>query len=287
MIETVLFDADGVLWVGDKLVSGAPETIDALRANGINVFIVTNNSNNTRTEIVAKMHRKGYHNINEEMIVSAGYVTAQYLLTLGFGNQDRKVFVVGESGLAKELKQNGINIMTIDDFPDNVEIADLKIPGDIMAVVAAYDGNLTYRKLAVGTRILIENDAMLIGTNCDAADPYGNGVFLPDSMPIIVFLEAAAQKSPIVLGKPTKYMFEPLERTKGINPKTTLMVGDRLNTDIKFAKTIGSRGAIVLTGITTLTEAQGIHEELKPDFIVNSSANIAELVSQINTTIQM
>lgn len=279
-VETVLFDADGCLWVGPNTVPGAPECLLALQDAGVNVFVVTNNSNNTREEIAQKLRSRGFTNMTSDNVISAGYVTAQYLVAHGFADQSRRVFVLGEPGLIQEMRLHGINACGGDEVDEKKPIQDLFIDPSFGAVVAALDETLTYRKLAIATRIVIENDALLIGTNCDAADPLGNGVFVPDAMPTIMAIEGATGRKAIVLGKPTHFMFEPL-RSRGFKSENTMMVGDRLNTDIMFAKTIGARGTVVLTGITTRDEALNEMQN-QPDYICNSSADVAELVKNIN-----
>lgn len=284
-IKTVLFDADGCLWVGSKLVPGANEVLDMLRQDGVDPYIVTNNSNNSREEIVEKLLKKGFKNVTKEMIISAGYATAQYLLSIGFSDTNRKVFVVGEPGLIQELKNNGIATLGIDDFPDD-DIETLKIDPSILAVVGALDTTLTYRKLAIGCRIVIENDALLIGTNCDNADPVGKGIYVPDALPTILFLEGSTNRKATILGKPTKSMFEPLRKLKGIDGNETMMVGDRLNTDIKFSKIIGAKGTVVLTGITKMEDAHAAPKDTKPDFIANSVADVPKIVREINQKVE-
>ena len=284
-VKTVLFDADGCLWVGSKLVPGANDTIDLLRKDGIDPYIVTNNSNNSREEIVEKLHKKGFHDINREMIISAGYVTAQFLLNHGFNDTRRKVYVVGESGLVQELKNNGISALSVEDFPDD-DLQTLQIDPTILAVVAALDETLTYRKLAIGCRIVIENDAFLVGTNCDNADPVGDGIYVPDSLPTIRFIESSTNRKAIILGKPTLSMFEPLKQHKGVKPEETMMVGDRLNTDIKFSKVIGARGTVVLTGITKKEDIDAAVSDNKPDYVLDSVAGIPQLVKEINSKLK-
>ena len=280
-IKNVLFDADGVLWVGGKTIPAAPDSITKLREMGLNVFIVTNNPTHTRQAIADKMTGRGFKNITPDMIVSAGYVTAQYLYSHGFKDKRRKVFVVGEKGLIQELRDNGVNAIGVDDLPDD-PIEDLKLDPTILACVVALDMTLTYRKLAIGNRVIVENDAILIGTNCDNALPLGNGVFVPDAYPNILALQNSSGRKAIVLGKPSKLMFEPLHLLRGLDVGETLMVGDRLNTDIMFAKNIGSRGCLVLTGITTREDAMAVPVEERPNYIVQSIANIPELVAKVN-----
>ncbi|EAX91385.1 haloacid dehalogenase-like hydrolase family protein [Trichomonas vaginalis G3] len=280
-IKNVLFDADGVLWVGGKTIPAAPDAIQKLREMGLNVFVVTNNPTHTRQAIADKMMGRGFKNITKDMIVSAGYVTAQFLVSKGFTNQKRKVFVVGEKGLIQEMRDNGINAIGVDDLPDD-PIENLKLDPSILACVVALDMTLTYRKLAIGNRVVVENDAMLIGTNCDNALPLGNGVFVPDAFPNILALENSSGRKAIVLGKPSPLMFEPLHTVRGLDVGETLMVGDRLNTDILFSKNIGSRGCLVLTGITTREDAMSVPVEERPNYICQSIGNIPELVEQVN-----
>jgi HAD superfamily hydrolase (TIGR01450 family) len=191
------------------------------------------------------------------------------------------VFIVGEDGLIREMRQNGIDALGVNDFGD-ADLADIEIPEDIAAVIVALDRTLTYRKLAIGSRIIVENDALLIGTNCDHALPLGRGIVVPDALPNILALQAASGRTATVLGKPSKLMFEPLRISKNLDKDETIMVGDRLNTDIQFAKNIGARGVLVLTGVTTRDDAEAVGPEQRPDFICNSVADIPDLVRELN-----
>ena len=283
-IKNVLFDADGVLWVGGQTIPSAPPTITKLRQMGLNVFVVTNNPTHTRQQIADKLTGRGFENITSDMIISAGYVTSQYLYSHGFKDKRRKVFVVGEKGLIQEMRDNGLNAIGIDDLPDD-PVEELKLDPNILACVVALDMTLTYRKLAIGCRVIVENDALLIGTNCDNALPLGNGILVPDAYPNVLALENASGRKAIVLGKPSKLMFEPLHTVRGLNSDETLMVGDRLNTDIMFSKNIGSRGCLVLTGCTRREDALAVPPEERPDFIEPSVGEIPDLVNKVNAQV--
>jgi phosphoglycolate/pyridoxal phosphate phosphatase family enzyme len=280
-ISTVLFDADGCLWVGGTPVPGASKTLDSLRANGIRCCVVTNDSASTRTQLAAKLTSRGFNNVTEDMIISAGYVTAEFLLSLGFSDPSSRVFVVGETGVESDFNAQGITACSDEGFDPQTPIGELKIPSSFRAVVAALDTTLTYRKLAIATRIIIENDAIFVGTNCDSADPLGHGIFVPDALASIMALEGSTGRKATILGKPTAAMFEPLKRGAGVDPQETMMVGDRLNTDMKFAKTIGAKGTIVLTGATSREDAQNEHDNA-PDYICESVADVADLVLREN-----
>jgi ribonucleotide monophosphatase NagD (HAD superfamily) len=126
--KTIL--CDGVLWVGDKLVPGVAEAIDTLQSMDVTPYVVTNNPTSTRHAVSARLMAKCFHNVPDEMIVSPGCVTAQYLLSIGFDDPSRRVFIAREDGLIREMKQNGIAALGVNDFGD-VELSELEIPEDI------------------------------------------------------------------------------------------------------------------------------------------------------------
>lgn len=285
-ITAVLFDADGVLWCGDNVVPGAPEVFDKLREMGIHPYLVTNNPTSTRNEIANRLMERGWHDIPDNMIVSAGYVATQYLLSIGFSDQRKKVFIIGEQGLIQELRNHGVNALGIEDFPPEGtaegDIATMELDDSILAVVVALDRTLTYRKLAIGNRIIVENDALLIGTNCDCALPLGHGVYVPDCMSNVLALQSSSGRKATILGKPSKLMFEPLRKTLNLKPNEILMIGDQFKTDIQFAKNIGARSVMVLTGVAKRDDIGRAKPELKPDYVRDSVRDIPDLVAFIN-----
>ncbi len=142
------------------------------------------------------------------------------------------VFAVGETGMIDTLAKFGF-------YQDNQ---------DVLAVVAGLDRQVTYDKLARAT-ILIRSGAMFIGTNADRTLPMPEGL-LPGAGAILAALETATDVQPVVVGKPEPeiYLFA-LERLK-TSPAETLIVGDRLDTDITGAQKIGCHTALLLSGVS-------------------------------------
>jgi len=167
------------------------------------------------------------------------------------------VYIVGEIGLRKALQDNGFN-------SDNE---------DALAVVAGLDRNLTYNTLKIASR-LIRQGAAFYGTNPDKTFPTPEGL-APGAGTILAALEAASGIAPIVIGKPSPILFESALEKLQTRPQETLVIGDRLDTDILGGKRAGMRTALVLSGVSSQEDLANWHP--KPDLVAHS---LAELVSQ-------
>ncbi|KAL8517890.1 hypothetical protein ACS0TY_009269 [Phlomoides rotata] len=108
-VETFIFDCDGVIWKGDKLIDGVPETLDMLRSKGKRLVFVTNNSTKSRKQYGKKFETLGL-NVTEEEIFASSFAAAAYLKSIDFP-KDKKVYVVGEDGILKELELAGIQYL--------------------------------------------------------------------------------------------------------------------------------------------------------------------------------
>uniref|UniRef100_I1L678 Phosphoglycolate phosphatase n=1 Tax=Glycine max TaxID=3847 RepID=I1L678_SOYBN len=104
-VETFIFDCDGVIWKGDKLIDGVPETLDMLRSKGKRLVFVTNNSTKSRKQYGKKFETLGL-NVSEEEIFASSFAAAAYLKSIDFP-KDKKVYVIGEDGILKELELAG------------------------------------------------------------------------------------------------------------------------------------------------------------------------------------
>lgn len=251
VFKAFILDCDGVLWRGDIPVPGAAETVRALRACGKTVVFVTNNSTLSRRGYAEKMRRMGIEASIDDVYCSS-YVTARVLKLKGV----KKVFVVGELGLIEELRGQGIELVE---------------PEEAECLVAGLDRNLTYRKLAKALECL-RNGALFVATNTDPTLPAERGV-LPGAGAIVAALETASGRKPdVVVGKPSPTMFQVVLEEKRLYPTETLVVGDRLDTDVMGAKLAGLAAALVLSGATTPGDLAS--SRLKPDFVLSSLSEI-------------
>ncbi|MFH0738020.1 MAG: HAD-IIA family hydrolase [Candidatus Micrarchaeota archaeon] len=255
MIKAVIFDLDGTLYVGKTPVPGAAERLAELRGKGIKVLFLTNAATRSRKGIVDKLKKMGFSAEKDE-VYGGAFMLARYISEKHPG---KTVYVVGEKGIFEEFKDAGI------------ETADR---ADIVAV--GLDRHVTYEKLAKA-HVNIEKGALFIASNRDHTYPTEEG-HLPGAGAIVAALENSSGKSPIVVGKPNLYVLNLIEKDHLIKREEMLMVGDRLETDVAFAKDGGMQAALVLTGSTRKEEIakRGAMKKngKSPDFVFDSVAKL-------------
>ena len=232
MYDAYIFDLDGTIYLGDTLLPGAAETIAALRAASRRTIFLSNNPTKTREQYAAKLSRLGITTPVED-IVNSSFVLVQWLLRAAPG---ARLFVVGEDPLKRELLDAGFA------FSERA--------GEIDIVVASFDRTLVYHKLQVAFDA-IRAGARLVATNGDRYCPVPGGGE-PDCAAIIAAIEACTgvRCDPIV-GKPSPIMVATIVGMLGLPPERCLMVGDRLETDIKMGIDAGMATCLVLTGDAT------------------------------------
>eukprot|EP00850_Spirogloea_muscicola_P020266 SM000211S06636 [mRNA] locus=s211:138809:142350:+ [translate_table: standard] len=276
-VETFLFDCDGVIWKGDKLIEGVPETLDFLRSQGKRLIFVTNNSTKSREQYGKKFKTLGL-NVTKEEIFASSFAAAAYLKFKDFP-ADKKarapiclhVYVVGEAGIQLELDLAGIT--HIGGPEDGTKAIDLA-PGkymehdeDVAAVVVGFDRNINYYKLQYATLCIRENpNCQFIATNCDAVTHLTDAQEWAGGGSMVGAIRGSTKKEPTVVGKPSTFMMDYLAKEFGISKSQICMVGDRLDTDILFGQNGGCRTLLVLSGVTTLDVLQSPENQVHPEF---------------------
>ena len=251
--DAFVFDMDGVLYRGDRAVPGAAETLDALRARGLGVLFLTNNSSRTPAQYVAKLARMGI-SATEDLILTSALVTASVLRRRGLA--DARAIVIGGDGIRLALKETGIEV---DDDPSSSS-ADLVVVGwDVGFDFAAL------RRASTAAR----NGAVFVATNRDATFPHEDEEW-PGAGAILAAVETAAGRRAEVMGKPHRPMMEEA-RQRLAGASSIAMVGDRPETDLAGAAEMGWTTLLVLSGVTR--SAEGV--EPAPDFVVDSIAALA------------
>jgi HAD superfamily hydrolase (TIGR01450 family) len=249
-----LFDLDGTVYLGDRLLPGAAEAIAALRGDGRRVAFLTNKPLQTRTDYAAKLTRLGVATAPDEIITSS-LVLARHLATLDPG---APLFVIGEPPLLAELRAHGFEVR-----------ADARVRW----VVIAFDRTFDYAKLNTALQAS-RGGARLIATNPDRTCPTEDGE-IPDCAGMTAAVEAVTGRTvEAVVGKPSPLMLEVALDSLGLTARECAMVGDRIETDIVMGKRLGLATVLVLSGITRASDPR--IAEIGPDLVLPS---LSELMS--------
>ncbi|KAK8305527.1 hypothetical protein V6Z11_D03G068800 [Gossypium hirsutum] len=287
-VETFIFDCDGVIWKGDKLIDGVPETLDMLRSKGKRLVFVTNNSTKSRKQYGKKFETLGL-NVNEEEIFASSFAAAAYLKSINFP-KDKKVYVIGEDGILKELELAGFQYLGgpvckhFNLHEDGGKKIELK-PGflmehdkDVGAVVVGFDRYFNYYKVQYGTLCIRENPGCLfIATNRDAVTHLTDAQEWAGGGSMVGAICGSTQREPLVVGKPSTFMMDYLANKFGILKSQICMVGDRLDTDILFGQNGGCKTLLVLSGVTSLSMLQSPSNSIQPDFYTNKISDFLSI----------
>ncbi len=240
-------DLDGTVYLGEALLPGAARTVGELRRAGKPVVFLSNNPLRSREEYAAKLTRLGIPTTADE-VVNSSHVLVRHLLATAPGT---RLFVIGEASVRQELSQAGFPLT---DDPREIDI-----------VVACFDRTFDYRKLQIAFDA-IRAGARFIATNRDAYCPTPEGG-LPDCGAVIAAIEACTgHRVEEVVGKPSAIMGRVLSERLRVPPIDSLIVGDRLETDMAMGRASGMATAVVLTGVTTREAA--LAADPQPDFIL-------------------
>lgn len=248
-IRCFLLDLDGTVYLGDRLIPGAREFIDALRRLGRRYCFLTNNSSRSKAAYVDKLTRLGIA-VEPGQVMTSGEATALYLKARQPG---ARIFLLGTEDLAREFVQHGFALVDKAGQPD--------------WVVLGFDTTLTYRKLWDACD-LIRQGVGYIATHPDFNCPLPGGRYMPDAGAIIAFIEASTGHRPKVIGKPNAEIIEAALALTQTPPGYSAMVGDRLYTDVAMARRAGLVSVLVLSGETRAEDLAGTPD--RPDYVFPS-----------------
>lgn len=226
-----LFDIDGTLAVGDTLYDGSRELLEYIDRIGGRAYFITNNSTKSGSDYVERFRQTFGLETTEDQFITSGYMTLQFLLE---HYRDRKIFVLGTASFVTELQKNGLRVTET-------------CEAGIDCVVAAYDNELNYGKLTEACQVLFTMDVPFYGTNPDLRCPIDFG-FIPDCGSICDMITAATDKKPVYLGKPSRAIVDLCRERSGFTKEETLVVGDRLYTDIACGINGGVDTCVLFTG---------------------------------------
>jgi 4-nitrophenyl phosphatase len=252
MIKAVIFDLDGTLYLGHTPIRGAIEALTRLRKSGKKIFFLTNAATRSRQGIASKLMDMGFE-ANKSEVIGGAYLLAEYISA---NHKGKKVYVVGEKGMYEEFAEAGIQ--TADE-------------ADIVAV--GLDRAFTYEKLAKAHANL-KRGAVFLASNLDHVYPTERGD-MPGAGSIVEAIVFAAERRPYVVGKPNPLALEMIKKQHKLSNDEILIVGDRLDTDMAFAKAGGIKSALVLTGNAKKAGLKKIEGTgLAPELVLESVADL-------------
>lgn len=246
--KNYLMDMDGVLVKGSTAIPGAAQFIDQLNAEETPYLVLTNNPMYTPRDLAHRLQSAGLA-VPDERIFTSALATARFI------DQQRprgKAYVIGESGLTSAIHDIGYVITEQD--PDYV----------ILGETHGYN----FTQIAKAIR-LVAAGARFIATNPDPAGPTEDGL-VPACGAMAALMEKACGVAPFFVGKPNPLMMRTALNYLGVHSEETVMIGDRMDTDIVGAVSSGMQTILVLTGVTQAHEVDRF--PYQPGRIVDSIA---------------
>jgi NagD protein len=250
MQKNYLIDMDGVLVKGKALIPGADLFIERLLKTETKFLILTNNPLYTQRDLEHRLKMTGL-SVPAENIFTSAMATARFLQGQ---RPNGTAFVVGEVGLTQALHEVGY--VQTDTDPDYV----------VLGEVNSYNFEQITRAIR-----LINDGAMFIATNPDATGPLESGI-VPATGAMAALIEKATGKAPFFVGKPNPLMMRSAMRYLGVHSENTVMVGDRMDTDVVAGVMSGLETILVLSGVSTLKDVERF--PYRPGTILNSVAEI-------------
>ncbi len=266
-INALIIDMDGVLWHGNHPVPGLIDFFYSLRKKEIPFILATNNASLTSQQYINKLNSMGV-SVTTNEILTSGMATANYLSTR-FESENTRIFVIGESGATQPLLDRGFTLTT-----EN-EITDKKSGSDADIVVCGLDRALTWNKLSTAT-LNIRAGAHFFGTNGDTSLPTEKGATIGNGS-ILAALEAATGVKPTLIGKPEPVMYQQAMKLLQSKPDNTLVIGDRLDTDILGAVRADMSSIMVLSGISSKEDLKTL--PYHPTWVMQDICEITEVLN--------
>lgn len=245
-----LLDMDGTIYLENDLFEGVDKLLTHVDNSGGKYVFITNNSSRSVKDYVAKLNKLGLKYVTENDFLTSAQVSKK-LLKDKFGSG--LIYAQGTKSFIEELKESGLNITE-------------KFDKGVVAVIVGFDTELTSEKLRNTCETLTKTDVPYYATNPDWVCPVDFG-FIPDCGSMCFGIEKATGKMPMFIGKPQPQMIYSAMEKFGFNSEETVVIGDRIYTDIASGVNAGVDTVLVLSGETTLEQCN--KSDIKPTYVLN------------------
>ncbi len=247
-IQALIIDLDGVVWRGQTALPGAIEFFEMLNQRKIPFVLVTNNAATSPEQVSHRLELMGI-DVSTDDVLTSGQASAEFLrneLPLG-----TSIYAIGEDPLKNALVHAGFSLT--------------QDGNDARAVVVGLDRQMKWEQLAEAA-LAIQAGALFLGTNPDVTFPIERGQ-VPGNGALLAALETATGMKPMIIGKPEPHLYKHAIAHLQTEPMRSLVVGDRLETDILGGQRAGMRTALILTGVTQRHELTS--SPIQPDYVFN------------------
>ena len=252
--DLAMFDLDGVVYIGDEAVPGAPDQLARVRQCGVHLAFITNNASRAPRGVADKLNRLGIEASSSDVVTSAQAAARLLRERLGAG---ARVAVLGSAGLEAAVTEVGLVPVAVGD-------------DDAEALVSGYGPDVPWRDV-MRAAVRVRGGLPWVASNTDLTLPTPDGI-APGHGVLVRMLSGFADVEPVVAGKPERPLLaETVRRVGGERP---LMVGDRLDTDIVGAHRAGVDSLLVLTGVTGLEELVAATREERPTYLAGDLAGL-------------
>ncbi len=238
-IKSLIIDMDGVIWKSDAPIGDLAAIFGRVRERGLRFVFATNNSSKTPEQYVARLKEFGVEAEPWQIVTSsqgAAHAVAQKF------PRGTKVFMIGEDGIQKALEERGFEVLSVDDAPQ-AEV-----------VVMGIDRGINFQK-ASEAALLVRKGIPFYATNPDKTFPTPRGE-IPGAGAWLSVITTATNIQPVIAGKPFPFLMELSLEKLGTKKDETLVIGDRLETDIAAGQAAGCLTALVLSGVSTKEQAE-------------------------------
>ncbi|MCF8221886.1 MAG: HAD-IIA family hydrolase [Bacteroidales bacterium] len=248
--KAIISDMDGVIYHGNKLLPGVHEFVEWLKQENKQFLFLTNSSERTPTELKEKLNRLGI-DVPKTVFYTSALATAQFL---NAQKPKGTAFIIGEAGLINAMYNVGYTMNNVD--PDYVVVGET--------------GSYSYEKIEKAINLVLKG-AKLIGANPDMTGPGENGI-VPATKALIAPIELATGKSAYFVGKPNPLMMRIALKRLGISREESIIIGDRMDTDIIAGIESEIDTCLVMSGISGKNTVDEF--PYKPHYILDGVGDI-------------
>jgi 4-nitrophenyl phosphatase len=238
-IKSLIIDMDGVIWKSDAPIGDLKSIFGRILERGLKFVFATNNGTRTPEEYRKRLAEFGVPVEPWQVVTSAMGIA---FVLAGKFPPGTKVFMIGEDGIRQALEEKGFEILSLENAPQ------------AQAVVMGIDRGITFQKVAEAA-LLVRAGIPFYSTNTDKTFPTPRGE-IPGSGAWVSVITTATGIDPIVAGKPFPYLMDLSLERLGTSKTDSLVVGDRLETDIAAGQAVGCPTALVLSGVSTRAQAE-------------------------------